>query len=82
MSLYGFISSVTLPLENDTRVTANLVGMGRRMRVVIEAIKVRVEYLPEGELKGIFVKTKALVKWKCVPQLVFYGCDASRDENW
>lgn len=67
MTLYGFTSSVTLPLESRILVTADSVGRIRMMRAFHKTLKVVVRPLQKSAFKVLVVKTGKLLEWKCVP---------------
>lgn len=51
------------------------------MRVLQEIVKVAVQLLHTCELRGLLVKTRKLIDWKCVPPLASYCCDIPEAED-
>lgn len=71
MSLYGLTQLMTVPLESEIDVTADLVGKERKMSVFHQAMKVGGSSLQVCEVKGSVKKYRELVNldayryWYC-----------------
>lgn len=74
MSLYGSITSVTVPLKSGVRLLEDLMGRERMTRALQEASKLLMGALRGVELKGFTVKTVELLASGCVPLLIWYSC--------
>lgn len=66
------MSAFTRPLEHGEYVTRESVEIRRIMPVLHEAMKIEGRHVQECELKGLVLKIRELVEWKCVLFLVLY----------
>lgn len=81
MSVYGFSSSMTVPLKSGAPITPDSVGKERRMSVFCRAKKIALEPRRECELKGFVLETRVLVEWTVVPLLLAHCCDIPKAKD-
>lgn len=75
MLVYGITLSMTVPLQSGVRVTVDSEGRERRMRVLNENKKVKIEALQKCKLRRIIVKTRGPGELKCTSLRVSCCCD-------
>lgn len=51
------------------------------MRAIHKATKVAVGSPKKSELKGFFVRTRTLFKWKCILLMASYCCDITKRKD-
>lgn len=77
--MYGSTSSKTVVLKSKNHISVYSVVREQSVKVLQKAIKLVTGPLQKFEVKGIFVKTRELVEWNCVPLVVSFCCDITED---